>query len=122
MSLMVSIVDDDPWAREGITNLVAALGYQACSFASAQHFLQSACVSDTRCLILDVQMPGLTGLELQQLLISQGYNIAVIMMTAFPEAKSRKRALDAGASEFLIKPLYEATLVQSLLAAVGPAH
>jgi FixJ family two-component response regulator len=122
MSPAVSIIDDDPWAREGITNLVASLGYRTRSFASAQHFLDSTDISDTQCLILDVQMPGLTGLDLQELLLSQGHKIAVIMMTAYPEIRIRKRALDAGASEFLVKPLDEARLVLSLLKAVGPAH
>jgi FixJ family two-component response regulator len=84
--------------------------------------LDSTDISDTQCLILDVQMPGLTGLDLQELLLSQGHKIAVIMVTAYPEIRTRKRALDAGASEFLVKPLDEARLVLSLLKAVGPAH
>ena len=122
VSPVVSIVDDDPWAREGITNLVASLGYRALSFASAREFLESDYASDTRCLILDLQMPGLSGLDLQELLIAQGHNIAVIMMTAYPEDKSRKRALDAGAAEFFVKPLDEAKLALSLMIAFGPAR
>jgi FixJ family two-component response regulator len=116
----VSIVDDDPWAREGIKDLVASLGYRAFSFASAEEFLESGSVDESECVILDVQMPGLTGLDLQQFLTEQGCGIAVIMITAHPDEGCRRRALEAGALAFLTKPLDDADLVRCLTTAVGP--
>jgi FixJ family two-component response regulator len=70
---LISIVDDEALARDGISELVESLGYRAVTFSSAEHFLQSSLIGETTCLITDVQMPGLNGLELQEALQSQGH-------------------------------------------------
>jgi FixJ family two-component response regulator len=117
-SQMVSIVDDDPLAREGIRELVESLGYKALAFVSAQDFLQSGAIAKTGCLITDLQMPGLSGLELQERLQAQGYRTPVILITAYPNEKHRCRAMSAGAIGFLSKPFEEQSLVECLTVAM----
>jgi FixJ family two-component response regulator len=117
-SQTVSIVDDDPLAREGIKELVESLGYEAIAFGSAQDFLQSGAVAKTGCLITDLQMPGLSGLELQERLQAQGYRTPVILITAYPNEKHRSRAISAGAIGFLSKPFEEQSLVECLAVAM----
>jgi FixJ family two-component response regulator len=112
---MISVVDDDAWAREGIKNLVLSLGYQVCAFESAEQFLQSTRIEDIACLISDVQMPGLSGLDLQDRLLASGHHTPVIFITAYPNEKQRSRALGAGAVGFLSKP-FEAELLVDCLA------
>ena len=115
---LISIIDDDALARDGIRELVESLGYKATTFESAKHFLKSSMLADTACLITDLQMPGLNGLELQEALASQGYHTPVILITAFPNEKHRSRALDNGAVGFLSKPFDEASLIKCLTAAI----
>lgn len=115
----ISIIDDDAWAREGIKDLVAALGYRTLTFASAEEFLESGCVETTTCVISDLQMPGLSGLELQQRLATQRRKPSVIIVTAYPDEKCRTRALDAGAHGFLTKPFDEKCLMKCLQEAAG---
>jgi FixJ family two-component response regulator len=115
---VVSIVDDDPLAREGIRELVESLGYKARAFVSAQDFLQSGAIATTCCLITDLQMPGLNGLDLQEQLQAQGYCTPVILITAYPNEKHRSRAMNAGAFGFLSKPFEEQSLVECLGAAI----
>jgi len=120
---LISIVDDDALARDGIRELVESLGYKATTFESAQHFLESSVLAETTCLITDVQMPGLSGLELQEALQSQGYHTPVILITAYPNEKNRTRALDNGAVGFLSKPFDEESLIKCLIAAItAPAR
>jgi FixJ family two-component response regulator len=114
---LISIVDDDPLARDGIRELVESLAYKATTFESAQHFLESGLIADTTCLITDLQMPGLNGLELQEALRAKGYCTPVILITAYPNETHRKRALDGGAVGFLSKPFDEASLIGCLTAA-----
>ena len=116
---LISIVDDDALARDGIRELVESLGYEARTFSSAQHFLESGVTEETVCLITDLQMPGLNGLELQEALRSQGNCIPIILITAFPNDKHRNRALDGGALGLLSKPFEESSLIQCLAAAIG---
>ena len=97
---MIVVVDDDEAVRNAIQSLVRALGYRASTFASADEFLKSEQVHDTSCLITDVQMPGLTGIDLQDHLIAQGHRIPIIFMTGFPEDGVRARAMKAGAVGF----------------------
>jgi FixJ family two-component response regulator len=114
---LISIVDDDALARDGIKELVESLGYKARTFVSAEHFLESGVIAQTACLITDLQMPGLNGLELQEALRSQGCCIPIILITAFPNEKHRNRALDGGALGYLSKPFDESSLIQCLAAA-----
>jgi FixJ family two-component response regulator len=111
---VISIVDDDALVREGIEDLVKSLGYGVLTFASAEDFLKSGQVKDTSCLITDLQMPGLKGLELQSHLQDERYHTPVIFVTAFPSNKTRTQALRAGAVAFLSKPFEEASLIGSI--------
>ena len=111
---MISIVDDDASVREATRGLVRSLGYRAATFGSAEEFLTSERVHDTSCLIADVQMPGLSGLELQSHLIAEGHPMPMIFITAFPEARLRTQALEAGAFGFLSKPFDEENLIACL--------
>jgi FixJ family two-component response regulator len=111
---MISIVDDDVWAREGIKDLVMSLGYRALVFESAEHFIGSSRIAETACLITDVQMPGVGGLDLQGLLLAHGHRTPIIFITAYPNEKLRSRALEAGAVGFLSKPFDEQALIDCL--------
>jgi FixJ family two-component response regulator len=115
---LISIVDDDAAARDGIRELVESLDYRAVTFSSAEDFLNSSVVEETTCLITDVQMPGLNGLELQETLQSRGYSIPVILITAYANEKHRTRAFDNGAIGFLSKPFNEEALIKCLTAAI----
>ena len=116
---LISIVDDDALARDGIRELIESLGYEAVTFISAQHFLESGLIAETTCLITDLQMPGgLNGLELQEALRSQGYQTPVVLITAYPSENHRERALDNGAVGFLSKPFEEEALIECLNAAI----
>lgn len=116
---MISIIDDDVSMRNATRRLVKSLGLNADTFASAEEFLESDRVNDTACVITDMQMPGLSGAELQSLLIAQGVNTPIIFITAFPEENLRRRALDAGAVGFLSKPFDEGRLINCLKTALG---
>jgi len=109
---MISIVEDSKSVREATERLLRSLGYDAATFASAEDFLQSDRVNDTSCLITDVQMPGLSGVELQSRLIAQGNRIPIIFVTASAEEKTRARALKAGAIGFLTKPFSVDRLIE----------
>jgi FixJ family two-component response regulator len=116
---LISIVDDDESHREATKGLIRSLGYQAATFASAEEFLQSDSVDNTSCLITDVQMPGLSGIDLQRGLIARGVEMPTIFITAFPEEGTRVRALTAGAFGYLGKPFSEESLVECLEKALG---
>jgi FixJ family two-component response regulator len=118
---MISIVDDDEAVREATKGLVRSLGYDAATFATAEDFLRSNRVHETSCLITDVQMPCLSGVELQSHLLAQGDRTPVIFITAFPEERTRARAMKAGAIGFLSKPFEEESLIQHLHAALKTA-
>src|SRR4029450_3284603 len=109
----ISIVDDDESMRCAVKSLVTSLGFDACTCASAEEFLQSPLLDDTACLITDLQMPGLSGIELQKSLLAQERHIPIIFMTAFPEERMRTRAMEAGALGCLSKPLESQTLINS---------
>ena len=111
---VVSIIDDDVSVRVAICRLVRSLGYTAHAFASADEFLKSQDMNDTSCVIADVQMPGMTGIELQQQLRDQGRSLPVIFITAFPEEHLRARAMKGGAVCFLSKPFDGTVLVECI--------
>jgi FixJ family two-component response regulator len=90
---LISIVDDDRIVREAVGDLVQSFGYEVATFESAEDFRGAGCLTATSCLITDLQMPGLDGLELQHQLIAEGHRIPVIFVTAFPEERFRKRAI-----------------------------
>jgi FixJ family two-component response regulator len=111
-------VDDDESIRNAMSSLVRSLGYEAVVFASAEDFLASTRLHDTRCLILDIQMQGMSGLELQDELSARKHRIPIIFITAFPEEHLRLRAEAAGAIGFFSKPVDGQTIVRSLDAAL----
>ena len=111
---LISIIDDDESVREATKDLISSLGYAAATFASAEDYLRSDRIADTSCLIADVQMPGMSGVELQDRLIADGHRTPIIFVTAFPEAKIRARVLRAGAFGFLSKPLNGESLIECL--------
>ena len=120
MSPRVSIVDDDESVREAIKSLLRSVGVTADSFASAKEFLKSGHQDDTSCLILDVRMPEMGGLELQQRLASAGRRIPVIFITAHAsDEEARRRALQSGAIDFLLKPFSEDALLNDVYAALS---
>jgi FixJ family two-component response regulator len=114
---IIAIVDDDESVRAAMSSLVRSLGYQACEFASAEDFLASP-RQDTACLIADVQMPGMSGLELQDTLLAQDRCLPIIFITAFPADRIRKRAEAAGAMGFFSKPVDSQTIIRCLDAAL----
>jgi FixJ family two-component response regulator len=115
---IISIVDDDASARVATDRLVRSLGWRARTFASGEEFLQSPQLEETRCLVSDVQMPRVDGLELQRRLIAQGHRIPIIFMTAFPTDAARARAMAAGAVCFLTKPFDASTLSECIKTAL----
>ena len=115
---LIAIVDDDELARDGIRELVESFGYATATFTSAEHFLRSAVIAQATCLITDLQMPGQSGLELQEALRSRGYQMPVILVTAYPNDKDRIRALNNGPIDFLSKPFDDRWLMECLTDAI----
>jgi FixJ family two-component response regulator len=103
-SQIVSVVDDDASVRAAMQSLIKSLGFVVFVFESGEDFLRSPRVDDSSCLITDVQMPGMSGLDLQDRLIARGSRIPIIFITAFPEQTIRSRAQAGGAVGFLEKP------------------
>ena len=116
---LISIVDDDASVRKSLCGLVRSVGFAAEAFASAKEFLSSGNVRDTHCLILDVRMPGMGGLELQRRLAADGCAVPVVFITAHGDAASRAQALEAGAVECLLKPFSEEALLSAIRAGSG---
>jgi len=115
---IISIVDDDASVRAATNNLLRSRGYVVHTFASAEEFLQSPHLNDTSCVIADVQMSAMNGLELLADLRTRGFAAPFIFITAFPDEAIRARALKAGAVGFLAKPFAAPSLIQCLDAAL----
>ena len=109
---LISVVDDDESIRRTTTLLIESFGFRAAAFESAETFLMSGHLHDTSCLIVDVQMPGMNGLQLQSHLAASGYGIPIIFITAYESQDSRQRAMRAGAAAFLGKPFGDEQLLQ----------
>ena len=115
----ISVIDDDAPFRVATDSLLRARGYTVHAFESAAAFLHSPVLDDTSCVITDVKMPDITGLELQTLLRSQGRTVPIIFITAFPEESARARALREGAICFLSKASDASTLLKYVEAALA---
>ena len=101
---LISVVDDDASVRSATVDLLASVGFVCEAFASAEAYLQSDAANRTLCLILDVRMPGLNGLELQRLLTDQDRVVPIIFITSFPDERTRRQAIEGGAICYLPKP------------------
>ncbi len=115
---MVAIVDDDESVRSALQGLMKAVSLPAQAFASAEEFLESGQREATGCLIADIRMPGMSGLELQATLNADGCRIPIIFITAHGDEKMRMQALRAGAVEFVAKPFDDEALVASIRSAL----
>jgi FixJ family two-component response regulator len=111
---VISIIDDDEFVRSATNRLLRSLGFIAPTFASADEFLRSPYLDNTACVISDVQMPGIGGIELQSLLIAKGKNVPIIFITAFPDERTRAQAMKAGAVCFLSKPFEDSVLIECI--------
>jgi FixJ family two-component response regulator len=118
---VITIIDDDASVRIATNRLVRSLGYVTHAFASADEFLRSPQLNATSCVIADIHMPGMDGVELQSRLRAQGSRLPIIFITAFPNDSVRARALDGGAVALLTKPFDAATLIKCLDIALGNA-
>jgi len=115
---LLSVADDDESVRESLPDLLREFGFAARTFSSAQEFLSSDYVDETRCLILDIAMPGMTGLDLQQELKRRGQEIPIIFITGHKDEGIRKQAFNQGAAKFLYKPFSDTALLEALNAAL----
>jgi FixJ family two-component response regulator len=116
---LLMCVEDDPEVREAIEGLLVALGFAAEVFSSAEEFIQSSRLSETSCLITDVQLRGMSGIELQHRLAALGHRIPTIVITAFPDERIRTQALNAGAVCVLYKPINMDELVDCIDSALN---
>jgi FixJ family two-component response regulator len=114
---LVSVVDDDESVRESLPDLLRELGYSVRAFSSAEEFLASDCVAETGCLLLDIAMPGMSGLDLQRELTVRGQKIPIVFITALADEAVRPRVLEQGAVECLFKPFSDTALFEALNAA-----
>jgi two-component system, LuxR family, response regulator FixJ len=115
---LIAVVDDDESVREGLENLISSVGFEVKLFASAEDFLDSDTPLQTDCAILDVRLPGISGLELQQRLVADGKSIPVIIITAQGDDQTQDEAVAAGAIAFLKKPFKEEALLTALASAL----
>jgi len=119
-SPLITIVDDDESVRDALTSLLHAVGWQAEAFASAEAFLQSGHVHTTACLLLDVRLPGLSGLELQRQLRGSQARLPLIFLTAHGTAAMRAQTLQAGAVAFFAKPFSDTALLEAIHNTLAP--
>lgn len=116
---LISVVDDNDAVRESLRGLIRSVGFAVEDFPSAEKFLNSDRLNDTHCLILDVRMPGIGGLELQRRLVKSNRNIPIIFITAHGDEAARSQALKDGAADYLFKPFSEQALLNAINAALG---
>jgi FixJ family two-component response regulator len=117
---LVSVVDDDESVRESLPDLLGEFGFAARTFSSAEEFLASDCVDQTRCLILDIAMPGMSGPELQRELKLRRRQIPIVFITAQREETVRPQVLEQGAVECLFKPFSDTALLEAVNSALHP--
>ena len=118
MPPLVSVVDDDESVRESLPDLLREFGFAAAAFSSAEEFLASSYIDQTRCLILDIKMPGMSGPDLQRELSVRRQEIPIVYITAHAEAADRPRLLEKGAVACLFKPFTDTALMNAINAAL----
>ena len=116
---LISVVDDDASVRESLQCLIRSFGFAVEAFASAEEFLNSDHLPNTRCMILDVRMPGMNGLELQRRVAASHHEVPVIFITAHGDEAARSQALKNGAVDYLLKPFREEALLHAIHAALN---
>ena len=116
---LISIVDDDDALRNSLDDLIRSIGFRTQGFPSAEAFLSSNQACDTACLILDVRMPGMNGLDLQRQMVAANWRIPINFITSHADDGARARALEAGAVAFLYKPFREEELLNAIDAALN---
>jgi FixJ family two-component response regulator len=116
---LVAVIDDDESVRESLPDLLREFGFAAHAFSSAEEFLASDSVGKTRCLILDIAMPGMTGLDLQHELKIRRHELPIIFITAQRDEAVRARAFQQGAADFLLKPFSDTALLAALNTTLG---
>jgi len=116
---LISIVDDDDAVRNSLDDLIRSIGFGTQGFSSADAFLSSNQARDTACLILDVRMPGMNGIDLQRQIVAANWRIPIIFITSHADDDARARALKAGAVAFLYKPFREEELLNAIDAALN---
>lgn len=119
---LVSVVEDDRYFRDSMRRLMRSLGYNVEAFSSAANFLASPRLIETTCLVADVHMPAMTGIELHKHLIEAGYTIPTILVTAYPDDGERAHALNDGVVCYLRKPVDEQHLIRCLRTALDSAE
>lgn len=115
----IAVVDDDESIRQGLANLISSVGFEAELYASAEEFLASSEAGMAACLVLDLRMPGMGGLELQRRLAAEGRETPVIVVTAHGDDEARAESIAAGAVAFLNKPFKEETLLDAIASALA---
>jgi FixJ family two-component response regulator len=115
----IAVVDDDESVREALTSLLRSAGFSAQTYASAEEFLRSGGLRDAECLILDVRMPGIGGVELQHYLAMAGDDIPIIFITAHGDEHTRAQALGPNVVDFLLKPFSDDALLEAINRALG---
>jgi FixJ family two-component response regulator len=119
MEPLIAIVDDDRAVRDALQRMLKAHGFATAIFESAEHFLSCSDPVDGSCLIIDVRMPGMTGLGLHDYLVAKGCRIPTILITASPTSGERSRAIAHGAVSYLTKPLDEPVLIETIRRVLG---
>lgn len=122
MAPKIAVIDDDAGVRQALKSLLRSLAYAVEHFSSAEEFLDWARTNQPSCVITDVRMPGIGGIELQARLVAQGRRVPMIFMTAFPDEKDKSRVLDAGAIDFLYKPIAQERLLHCLTRALATSN
>ena len=116
---LVSLIDDDPSVRESLPDLLRELGYETAVFSSAEEFLASGQIGGSKCLILDIAMPGMSGPDLFRELKRRRWEVPTIFITGQGDAKTRSKVMAEGAVECLFKPFHDAALDEALRSAIG---
>lgn len=115
---LISVVDDDESVRESLPDLLREFGFTVQAFASAEEFLNSDRISETKCLLLDIAMPGMSGIDLQQELMRRRQEVPIVFITAHADDNTRTRLIESGAVEYLFKPFSETALLEAVTAAL----
>lgn len=118
---LIAVVDDDESVRESLTELLGEFRFTVTAFASAEAFLASGCIDRAHCLVLDIDMPGMSGCELQQELQRSGQNVPIVFISAHADEVLRPRVLEQGAAACLCKPFSDVILLKAIHAALGGA-